>query len=114
MGTSDVQAILEQVERLLAEEVLSQRVEMAIEKLLNVVEALSADRKALTDEVERLRKQLDQKKKSKTTSSGGKGNKPDNQDGNSDHSSEKRRRKLRKQKGRRANDRRSFKDLTIH
>ena len=114
MGTSDVQAIIEQVERLLAEEVLSQPVETAIQKLLNVVEALSADKKSLADEVERLRKQLEQKKKAKTTSSDGKDDRPDNQDDNSDHSSEKRRRKLRKKQRRKANDRRSFKDLTIH
>jgi len=43
MGTLDVQTIIEQVEQLLAEEELSQRVELAIQKLLNVVEALSAD-----------------------------------------------------------------------
>ncbi len=114
MGTSDVQAIIEQVERLLAEEVLSQPVETAIRKLLNVVEALSADKKSLADEVERLRKQLEQKKKAKTTSSDGKDDRPDNQDDKSDHSSEKRRRKLRKKQRRKANDRRSFKDLTIH
>ena len=47
MGTSDVQAIIEQVDQLLAEEELSERVEAAIRKLLNVVEALSADKKSL-------------------------------------------------------------------
>ena len=110
MGTSDVQAIIEQVDQLLAEEELSERVEAAIQKLLNVVEALSADKKSLADEVERLRKQLEQKKKSK--SNGDKDDQADNQD--SDHSSEKRRRKLRKKKRQKAKDRRSFKDLTIH
>ena len=69
MGTSDVKAIIEQVEQLLAEEELSERAEFAIHNLLNVVEALSADKKSLADEVERLRKQLEQKKKSKNTSS---------------------------------------------
>ena len=39
MGTSDIQAIIAQVEKLLAEEELSERVEAAIQKLLNVVEA---------------------------------------------------------------------------
>ena len=112
MGTSDVQTIIEQVEQLLAKEELSERVEAAIQKLLNVVEALSVDKKSLADEVERLRKQLDQKKKAKTTSSSEKDDQTDNQ--NSDHSSEKRRRKLRKKKPRKANDRRTFKDLTIH
>ena len=69
MGTSDVKAIIEQVEQLLAEEELSERAEFAIHNLLNVVEALSADKKSLADEVERLRKQLEQKKKAKNTSS---------------------------------------------
>jgi len=111
MGTSDVQAIIERVDQLLAEEELSERVEAAIQKLLNVVEALSADKKSLADEVERLRKQLEQKKKAKTTSNS---DKDDNQDANSDHSSEKRRRKLRKKERQKVKDRRSFKDLTIH
>ena len=70
MGTSDVQSIIAQVERLLAAEELSEQVELAIRLLLNVVEALSADRQSLADEVERLRKQLEQKKKAKTTSGG--------------------------------------------
>jgi len=114
MGTSDVQTIIEQVEQLLAEEELSERVEAAIQKLLNVVEALSTDKKSLADEVERLRKQLEQKKKAKTTSDSDKDNQADNQDSDSDHSSEKRRRKLRKKNLQKAKDRRSFKDLTIH
>ena len=91
MGTSDVQMIIAQVEKLLAEEALSERVEAAIQKLLNVVEALSVDKKSLADEVERLRKQLEQKKKAKTTSDSGE-DEANNQ--NPDHSSEKRRRKL--------------------
>jgi hypothetical protein len=113
MGTSDVQAIMEQVEQLLAEEEISERVEVAIQKLLNVVEALSADRTSLADEVERLRKQLEQKKKAKTDKTN-RDSDDDNQKTNSDHSSEKRRRKLRKKKLQKAKDRRSFKDLTIH
>ena len=112
MGTSDVKAIIEQVEQLLAEEELSKRAEFAIHKLLNVVEALSADKKSLADEVERLRKQLEQKKKSKTTSSKDDNDTPSDHDStSSDHSSEKRRKSRKKPK---ANDRRSFKDLTIH
>jgi hypothetical protein len=109
MSRSDVQAIIERVEQLLAEEELSERVEVAIQELLNVVEALSADKKSLAEEVERLRKQLEQKKKAKTT---GNTNKDDNQD--LDHSSEKRRQKLRKKRPQKAGDRRTFKDLTIH
>lgn len=114
MGTSDVQTIIEQVELLLAEEELSERVEAAIQKLLNVVEALSVDKKSLADEVERLRNQLEQKKKAKTTSSSEKDDKTDKQNSDSDHSSEKRRRNLRKNKLRKVKDRRSFKELTIH
>ena len=112
MGTSDVRAIIEQVDQLLAEQELSEAVEAAIQKLLNVVEALSADKKSLADEVERLRKQLQEKKKAKTTSNSDDAS--DNHHSNSDHSSEKRRRKLRKKGLQKAKDRRSFKDLTIH
>ena len=112
MGTSDVKAIIEQVEQLLAEEELSERAEFAIHNLLNVVEALSADKKSLADEVERLRKQLEQKKKSKNTSSkDDKDTASDEDSTSSDHSSEKRRKSGKKPK---AIDRRSFKDLTIH
>ena len=112
MGTSDVKAIIEQVEQLLAKEKLSERTELAIHNLLNVVEALSADKKSLADEVERLRKQLEQKKKAKNTSSKDDKDSPSDDDStSSDHSSEKRRKSRKKPK---ANDRRSFKDLTIH
>ena len=112
MGISDVKAIIEQVEQLLAEEELSERAEFAIHNLLNVVEALSADKKSLADEVERLRKQLEQKKKAKNTSSKDDKDTPSDDDStSSDHSSEKRRKSRKKPK---ANDRRSFKDLTIH
>jgi len=112
MGTSDVKAIIEQVEQLLAEEELSERTELTIHKLLNVVEALSADKNSLADEVERLRKQLKLKKKAKTTSSkDGKDTPNDDDSASSNHSSEKRRKSSKKPK---ANDRRSFKDLTIH
>jgi hypothetical protein len=114
MGTSDVKAIIEQVEQLLAEEELSERTELAIHKLLNVVEALSADKKSLVDEVERLRKQLEQKKKAKNTNNSNKDaqdSSGDNDSSGSDHSSEKRRKSRKKPK---ANDRRSFKELTIH
>jgi hypothetical protein len=112
MGTSDVQSIIEQVERLLAAAELSAQVETAIQLLLNVVEALSADRQSLAAEVQQLRNQLEQKKKAKTT----RGDEGDdkNQKSASDHSSEKRRRTLREKKRPKAQDRRSFKDLPIH
>ncbi len=112
MGTPDVKALVEKVERLLAEEELSDKTELAIQELLNVVEALSTDKKSLIDEVERLRKQLEAKKKPKTTSSEDDKDTPSDDDSaNSDHSSEKRRKARKKPKG---NDRRTFKDLTIH
>jgi len=114
MGTPDVRAIVEKVERLLAEEELSDKTELAIQELLNAVEALSADKKSLVDEVERLRNQLELKKKAKNTNNSNKNAKEtpsDDDRGSSDHSSEKRRKSEKKRKG---NDRRTFKDLTIH
>lgn len=110
MGTSDVQTIIEQVEQLMAEEVLSERAEAAIQKLLNVVEALSVDKKSLADEVERLRKLLEGKKKAKNASS----DRDDKAGRKSDHSSERRRRALQKKEPRKADDRRTVKDLVIH
>ena len=114
MGTSDVTSIIEKVERLLAEEELSARTESAIQDLLNVVESLCADKKSLSDEVDRLRKQLEQKKKAKNVSNGNKADQDssgDDDSGTSNHSSEMRRKSRKKRKG---HDRRSFKDLTIH
>ena len=114
LGTSDVKAIIEKVEQLLAEEKLSDKIELAIQKLLNVIEALSADKKSLVDEVARLRKQLEQKKKAKNKSNSnkdGQGPAGDDDRGNSDHSSEKRRKS---KKNRKVNDRRAFQDPTSH
>ena len=91
MGTSDVKAIIEKVEQLLAEEELSDKIELAIQELLNVVEALSADKKSLVDEVERLRKQLEQKKKAKNIRHGNKADQDssgDDDSGTSNHASE--------------------------
>jgi hypothetical protein len=80
--------------------------------LLNIVEALSADKDELVKEVGRLRQQLEQKKKPKTTAEA---NQDDDQEtkNDSDHSSERQRRQRDKKK-RPASDRRSFKDLKIH
>jgi len=113
MNGVDVETIVKQVEELLGRAgALPEEAEQAIEKLLNVVEALSADKKELTDEVQRLRKQLEQKKKAKTTAEAPQdAEQPSPND--SDHSSEKQRRK-RDPKRPRDCDRRSFKDLTIH
>jgi hypothetical protein len=113
MSGVNVESILKQVEQLLAQAgALPEAAEDAVEKLLNVVEVLSADKKELAEEVQRLRKQLEQKKKGKTTADGNQeGDQASPQDSN--HSSEKRRRK-RDRKRRPARDRRSFKALTIH
>lgn len=110
----DVIEVLKQVEELLAKAGdLSHEAQTAVEKLLNVVEALSADKNELASEVQRLRKQLDQKKRAKTTAEGLQDGDPTPPTGSSDHSSEKHRRK-RSKKRRSQRDRRSFKDLTIH
>ena len=85
--------------------------DQAIGQLLNVVEALCSDKNALAAEVDRLRKQLEQKKKAKTTA---KSADEGDQKSDSDHSSEAHRRKREKPKTTQAGDRRSFKDLTIH
>ena len=112
VSTSDLQSILKQVEEQLAKAgELPAAVEEAVGQLLNVVEALNSDKKSLADEVERLRKQLEQKKKAKTTAGTNGG---DAQESNSDHSSEKHRHKRPKPRSRPASDRRTFKDLTIH
>ncbi len=109
MSSPGVQEILKEIEGLLAlAGDLPPEAALAVEKLLNVVEALSSDKQSLVDEVQRLKEQLEQKKKGKTT---GKGDGPKS---DSDHSSEKRRRKRRVQKSASAQDRRTFKDLTIH
>ena len=116
MDTSGVKSVIAKVERLLAEEDLSEKTELAIEELLNVVEMRCSDKNSLSDEVERLRKQLEQKKNAKNTANHNKNDQDtptDNDRANSDHSSEKWRKARNKPKSR-ANDRRSFKDLTIH
>jgi len=112
VSTSDLQSILKRVEEQLAKAgELPAAAEEAVGQLLNVVEALNSDKKSLADEVERLRKQLEQKKKAKTTADTNGG---DAQESNSDHSSEKHRHKRPKPRSRPASDRRTFKDLTIH
>ena len=113
MGAVDVQTILKQVEALLVGAgALPADAEQAVGILLNVVEKLSADRRELTQEVERLRQQLEQKKRGKTTVEGKPEDAPKTSN-SSDHSSEKHRRD-RDKKTRPAQDRRSFKDLFIH
>ena len=113
MSLGELEAVLKQVDQLLAQAGdLPEEAALAVSKLLNVVEALTADNTALVAEVERLRKLVEQKKKSKTTADPQ--NSSDDQPSNSDHSSEQRRRKREQPKRKPAADRRSFKDLTIH
>jgi len=108
MSRSSTQELLQEIDRLLASAGdLPPEAELAVEKLLNVVEALCSDNQSLADEVQRLKQQLDQKKKGKTTNKGD-GSKP-----NSNHSSEKRRRKHRDKKSTSSQDRRTFKDLQV-
>ena len=113
MSRSDIQTILKEIEQRLATcGELPLEVELSVKQLLNVVEALCSDKKALAEEVDRLQKQLEQKKKAKTTAKEAQDGDPPSAN-DSDHSSEKQRSK-RDKKLRRAADRRTFKDLTIH
>ena len=112
MGRVDVETILKQVEQLLTTAgALPPEAEEAVEKLLNVVESLCADRQSLSDEVQRLRQELEKKKKAKTTSGKNQDDNKNHQD-DSNHSSEDRRKRDKKKRSSR--DRRSFKDLKIH
>ena len=71
-----LETILKQVEQLHATAgTLPVEVEVAVEKLLNVVESLCSHNQTLLDEVKRLRQEQKKKKKPKTTSQ-------QNQDGN--------------------------------
>jgi hypothetical protein len=113
MSRSDIQTILKEIEQRLATcGELPPEVERSVQQLLNVVEALCSDKKALADEVDRLQNQLEQKKNAKTTAKEAQDGDPPSAN-DSDHSSEKQRSK-RDKKLRRAADRRTFKDLTIH
>jgi len=88
MDRSEVQVVLSRIEHQLAGlGGLEPVVEQAIEELLNLVERLVSGQQALAQEVQRLKQQLDQKKKAKTTG------KDDNFEQNTDHSSEKHRRR---------------------
>jgi hypothetical protein len=108
MNDADVRNILNRIEEQLATVVdLDPQAQQAFEDLLNLVEQLVVDQEALAREVQRLKQQLDNKRRAKTTNSADDG-KPD-----SDHSSEKHRRRREKPKTK-SGDRRSFKDLTIH
>lgn len=68
MNLSDVRDILERIEEHLATVVdLDPQTEQAIQDLLNLVEHLVANQEVLHQEVQRLKQQLDNKKRTKTT-----------------------------------------------
>ena len=108
MSPSETQAVLKHIEEQLATEALSPVVQQALQDLLNLVEHLVADKQAALAEVQRLRQQLEDKKKAKTTASqtGGQAN--------TNHSSEQPRRNRQPPATRPADDRRTFKDLPVH
>jgi len=111
MSRAELETILKQVERLLATAgTLPAGAEQAVEKLLNVVEALSSYSQGLAAEVDRLRQELEKKKRAKTTNPQNQDDKKPKEDSN--HSSEKRRKGDKRRRP--AHDRRSFKELTIH
>ena len=108
MSRAEVEPILKEVEELLCgSEGLPEVVEVALRKLLNVVEALCSDKQELLSEVDRLKKRLEEKKRSKTTAHS------DDSSPSKNVSSDKRRLDLEKQP-RVLRDRRSGKDLEIH
>lgn len=108
MKLREVEQILKDVEELLGSGLeLPNAFELAVRKLLNLVEALCSDKQELMNEVERLRKQLDDKKRGKTTSGG------DKEAPSKNLSSEKRRPDPDKPT-RLLRDRRSGKELIIH
>jgi len=110
MDVSDVQDILKQIEEQLASvENLDLVAEQSIQTLLNLIERLVAVQQDLLQQVKRLKEQLENKKKAKTTAADNDANKKSNQD----HSSEKHRKNRQPPPALRA-DRRSFKDVPIH
>jgi hypothetical protein len=108
MSPSETQAVLKHIEEQLATEVMSPVVQQALQELLNLVENLVADKQAAIAEVQRLRQQLEDKKKAKTTASQA-GDQP-----NTNHSSEQSRRNRQPPPARPAEDRRTFKELMVH
>jgi hypothetical protein len=114
MNVSEVRGVLTQLQEQLATvDVLEPVVEQVVRQLLNVVEQLVADKQALLQEVQQLRDELERKKKAKTTAS----DQAEDQGGAApsccDYSSEKHRRE-RQPSARPAQDRRTFKAVTIH
>ena len=106
MSKLELEQLLKEAEGLLAVSGdLPAAAEKAVGMLLNAVEALCSDKRDLLDEVARLKKQLEEKKRGKTTQ--GPGQTPP-----SNFSSEKRRKDA--GKGPVLRDRRSGKELEIH
>ncbi len=97
---------LKQIEEQLASvENLDPVAEQAIEALLNLIERLVATQQELLQQVKRLKEQLENKKKAKTSATDKKSNQ--------NHSSEKQRKNLQPPPTSHA-DRRSFKEVPIH
>ncbi len=110
MDVSDVQDILKRIEEQLASvENLGPVGEQAIQALLNLIERLVAAQQELLQQVKRLKEQLENKKKAKTTAADNDADKKSNRN----HSSEKQRKHLQPPPAPRA-DRRSFKEAPIH
>lgn len=87
------------VEALLAKAgTLHPKAAQAVARLLNAIEPLTADRRELIQEVQRLRDLLERKKKQKTTQDGNDQQHPPDAKSRNDHSSAKRRRKLKEKK----------------
>jgi hypothetical protein len=108
MKREEVERSLKDVQELLGSGLeLPDAVEHAIQKLLNLIEALCCDKQELMSEVERLRKQLEEKKRDKNSSGSGK-------DSRKDLSSGKRQPPDPEKPPRLLRDRRSGKVLEIH
>lgn len=99
---------MKHIEERLATAAMSPVVQQALQDLLNLVEHLVADQQTAMAEVQRLRQQLEDKKKAKTTTP------PTGDQPPTNHSSEQPRRNRQPPPARPAEDRRTFKELTIH
>lgn len=73
MSIPEIEVIVKEVEALLLGRELSEEVFSAVRKLLNVIESLAVDKREMQTEIERLKKLLEEKKRSKTTCEPGKG-----------------------------------------
>ena len=109
MKLETVAEILTEVEQWLQGAEFSAQAEVAVRKLLNLVEQLVAEQRNLLAEVRRLKELLEAKKRGKTTDkSPAEGQPP------ADHSSEKQRRDREPPVAKTGLDRRTFKELEVH